>query len=107
MSASWVHRQLAGPVAKSRPRPSTLRWGDLAMDEAVPSAVYQFENFQLDCGAGAMFRLASDGGRTEVPLGSRALLLARVLIERRGEVVSRQQIMDTVWPNLAVEENNL
>lgn len=77
------------------------------MDGALSFSIYQFENFLLDRGAGALFRLAPDGGRVELRLGSRAFDLVRLLIERRGEVVSRQQIMDEVWPNLAVEENNL
>src|SRR5262249_29261623 len=28
-------------------------------------------------------------------------------VEHRGEIVSRRDIMDAVWPNVAVEQNNL
>ena len=41
------------------------------------------------------------------PLGSRAFDLLRVLIERRGQVVTKDELMLLVWPGLVVEENNL
>jgi DNA-binding winged helix-turn-helix (wHTH) protein len=40
-------------------------------------------------------------------LGSRALALLIALLERRGEVVSKQDLMARVWPNLFVEPANL
>jgi DNA-binding winged helix-turn-helix (wHTH) protein len=42
-----------------------------------------------------------------VPLGGRALDILMVLIERPGEVVSKQELMRRVWPGIAVEESNL
>ena len=42
-----------------------------------------------------------------VTIGSRALDLLGVLIERRGDVVSKEEIMAAVWPKMAVEEANL
>ena len=67
----------------------------------------RFEGFLLDRGAGGLFRLNERGERIPVPLGSRALDVLCVLVERSGELVSKQAIMDAVWPNIAVEENNL
>ena len=40
-------------------------------------------------------------------IGSRALDLLIALVERAGEVVSRRELMDRVWPGLTVEEINL
>ena len=40
-------------------------------------------------------------------IGSRALDLLAVLIEQRGDVVSKEEIMAAVWPRMAVEEGNL
>jgi predicted ATPase/DNA-binding winged helix-turn-helix (wHTH) protein len=40
-------------------------------------------------------------------LGSRALDLLVVLIERATEVVSKRELMARVWPNLAVDEGSL
>lgn len=49
--------------------------------------------------------LLADG--TVVPLGSRALDILVVLVERAGTVVSRRDLVERVWPEKDVEENNL
>jgi DNA-binding winged helix-turn-helix (wHTH) protein len=46
-------------------------------------------------------------GDKPVPLGSRALELLIALLERRGELVSKQDLMARVWPNVFVEPANL
>ena len=42
-----------------------------------------------------------------ISLGSRALDILRVLALAKGNVVSKDQLLDAVWPGLAVEENNI
>jgi DNA-binding winged helix-turn-helix (wHTH) protein len=42
-----------------------------------------------------------------VRLGSRALEILIVLVERPGELVSKQELMDRVWPSIVVEPANL
>ena len=42
-----------------------------------------------------------------MPLGSRALEILIVLLERPGELVSKQELMARVWPNVFVEPANL
>jgi DNA-binding winged helix-turn-helix (wHTH) protein len=46
-------------------------------------------------------------GDKPVPLGSRALEILIFLLERSGELVSKQELMVRVWPNIFVEPNNL
>ena len=46
-------------------------------------------------------------GDKPVNLGSRALEILVVLLERPGELVSKQELMDRVWPNTFVEPANL
>jgi DNA-binding winged helix-turn-helix (wHTH) protein len=46
-------------------------------------------------------------GNKPVPLGSRALGILIVLLERPGELVSKQDLMSRVWPNVFVEPANL
>jgi DNA-binding winged helix-turn-helix (wHTH) protein len=46
-------------------------------------------------------------GDRPAPLGSRALEILIVLLERPGELVSKQQLMARVWPNIFVEPANL
>lgn len=51
-------------------------------------------------------RLLSEDGQP-VALGSRAFDLLCCLVARHGQVVSKAEAMDAVWPGLVVEENNL
>jgi len=46
-------------------------------------------------------------GDKPVPLGGRAMHILTVLLERPGELVSKQDLMARVWPNLFVEPANL
>ena len=46
-------------------------------------------------------------GDKPVPLGSRAPEILIALLERRGELVSKQDLMARVWPNAFVEPENL
>ena len=46
-------------------------------------------------------------GDKPVPLGSRALEILIALLERAGELVSKQDLMARVWPNIFVEPANL
>ena len=46
-------------------------------------------------------------GDKQVPLGSRALEILIVLLERPGELITKQQLMSRVWPNVFVEPANL
>jgi pimeloyl-ACP methyl ester carboxylesterase/DNA-binding winged helix-turn-helix (wHTH) protein len=42
-----------------------------------------------------------------VPLPGKAFATLRVLVERHGTLVSKQELMNEVWPQTTVEENNL
>ena len=58
------------------------------------------------------FRLVPTERRLEkagvsVPLGGRALDLLIILVERAGEVVSKQELFARVWGNITVEEVTL
>ena len=46
-------------------------------------------------------------GENPVPLGSRALEILVALLERRGELVSKHDLMARVWPNVFVEPTNV
>ncbi|WP_229744133.1 winged helix-turn-helix domain-containing protein [Aliidongia dinghuensis] len=46
-------------------------------------------------------------GDTPASLGSRALEILIVLLERPGALVSKQELMARVWPNVFVEPANL
>jgi TolB-like protein len=64
-----------------------------------------FEGFRLE--RTGLFQVDEAGGAVPVSLGSRALDLLHVLARRPGEIVSKDTIMNSVWPGLAIEEGNL
>jgi DNA-binding winged helix-turn-helix (wHTH) protein len=46
-------------------------------------------------------------GNRPIPLGGRALEILIALLERRGELVSNQDLTARVWPKLFVDPSNL
>jgi TolB-like protein/Tfp pilus assembly protein PilF len=77
------------------------------MKMTASSEIFVFADFRLDRAGGGLFRRDEHGAFVPVTIGSRALDLLAALIERRGEVVSKEDIMAAVWPKTAVEEGNL
>jgi TolB-like protein/DNA-binding winged helix-turn-helix (wHTH) protein len=67
----------------------------------------EFEGFCLDRRGGGLFRKSPAGGAAPVDIGSRALDVLGVLVSRPGELLSKQAIMQAVWPNMVVDEKNL
>ena len=65
------------------------------------------EGFRLDRRGGCLFRVDQGGVATPVALGSRAIDLLGLLVERKGELVSKDAIMAAVWPGRVVEEAKL
>ena len=64
--------------------------------------MYQFGPFRLDVAQGL---LSTEGG--EITLPPKAFDTLRVLVESAGTVLTKQQLLDRVWPGTFVEENNL
>ena len=62
----------------------------------------RFGGFELQPGER---RLLVDGQLAAV--GPRAFDVLMVLVERAGKLVTKNELLDRVWPNLVVEENNL
>ena len=46
-------------------------------------------------------------GGAPIELGSRAFDVLMVLLEARGSLVTKDQLLDRVWPGIVVEENNI
>jgi TolB-like protein/DNA-binding winged helix-turn-helix (wHTH) protein len=77
------------------------------MDGLGSGEILRFEGFQFDRRGGGLFRLDQAGTATPVALGCRALDLLGLLLRRKGELVSKDEIMAVVWPGKVVEEANL
>jgi adenylate cyclase len=63
---------------------------------------YRFGPFQLDVGERRLTR-----GCDAIPLRHKVFDTLRVLVENGGRLVTKQELLDTVWPETTVEENNL
>src|ERR1700680_4484441 len=77
------------------------------MDALVTVDVFLFEDFRFDRRAGGLFRRDDGGALVPVAIGSRALAVLDILIARQGDLISKEEIMQTVWPGTVVEDNNL
>ncbi|MBV9377103.1 MAG: winged helix-turn-helix domain-containing protein [Alphaproteobacteria bacterium] len=77
------------------------------MDVPASPQVFLFEDFCFDRYRGDLFRRAADGAFTAVAISSRGLAILRVLIERAGEVVTKDEIITAVWRGMVVDDSNL
>ena len=64
--------------------------------------VFSFGSFRL---LPSQRRLLEGGRR--VRIGSRAFEILTVLVDRAGEVVSKDELIDRVWPKVFVDDSNL
>lgn len=69
---------------------------------APPDPAYRFGRFELLTPRRQLLR---DG--VPVPLGQRAFDVLLALVERGGELVTKDELLQRAWPGLVVEENNL
>jgi TolB-like protein len=67
-----------------------------------PSGFYDFEDFRVEVSKRLLFRQGQP-----VHLTPRVFDTLLVLIQRKGDVISKDDLMRAVWPDTAVEENNL
>jgi TolB-like protein/DNA-binding winged helix-turn-helix (wHTH) protein len=77
------------------------------MGEHTGSDIVRFAGFCFDRSRGCLLRQDEDGSRVPVSIGSRALEVLGLLIDRRGDLVSKDEIMDAVWPGTVVEGANV
>ena len=66
-----------------------------------------FGDFQFNVPTRELLRVGNHGSATPISLGSRAADLLHLFLDRPGELITKNEIMDAVWPNMAVEESNL
>src|SRR5215475_4468702 len=76
-------------------------------EESVASGVVVFDSFRFDRDRGGLARLDARGGTVPLTIGSRASAVLDLLVEQRGKIVSKKQLLDRVWPATFVEEANL
>src|SRR6476619_2285298 len=66
------------------------------------SATYEFGPFRLEVDE----RRLTKSGRA-VPLRTKVFDTLCVLVEHSGRLLTKHELMESIWPDTAVEENNL
>jgi len=74
----------------------------LKMGNPSKQEVYEFDDFRLD--AGHLMLYCKNEEFTIAPKAVETLL---ALVERRGKIVSKDELLEVVWPDAVVEESNL
>lgn len=64
--------------------------------------IYEFEDFRFDTAYLMLYR-----GKEEISLAPKAAQTLLTLIERRGEILGKDELMGTIWNDSIVEEANL
>jgi DNA-binding winged helix-turn-helix (wHTH) protein len=77
------------------------------MDGLCSTSIVLFEGFRLDPSGGGLFRLDQTGIAAPISVSSRALDFLGLLVDRQGQLVPKETIMQTVWPGMVVEEGNV
>src|SRR5579871_128407 len=66
-----------------------------------------FDRFRFKLRTRELLRVAEDGSETPIPLGLRTADVLLFFLERPGELLTKSEIMQAVWPDAVVEESNL
>jgi TolB-like protein/DNA-binding winged helix-turn-helix (wHTH) protein len=74
------------------------------MDQPASRIVYEFGDYCVDA---TQRLLRSRANREPIPLTSKAFETLLYLVEHPGQLVDKTELMQAVWPNVVVEENNL
>ena len=74
------------------------------MTTATEELCYEFEGYRLERRRNRLTRIAD---RQPVSLPPRVLDVLAYLIERPGELITRESLIEALWPRTAIEENSL
>src|SRR5438128_2376335 len=68
----------------------------------MPATLFEFAPFRLDVAQGVLLR-----GAERVSLVPKAVELLALLVQEAGRVVARGKLVESLWPDVIVEEGNL
>jgi len=83
--------------------PKAQRLSAVYVSEPVRQPVYVFEGFRLDAQRRVLF--GTDG--QPIPLTPRIFDTLLYFVERAGQLLTKEQLMEAIWPRVVVEEHNL
>ena len=73
------------------------------MNEPIRQPVYLFESFRLD----AQRRVLHDADGLPITLTPRLFDTLLYFVERSGQLLTKEELLEALWPNVVVEEHNL
>jgi adenylate cyclase len=77
------------------------------MDASATNETLAFEGWRFQPRTGHLLRENTAGDWTQIRLSHRALDILARLLEQPGALISKDSILDTVWPDVVVAPNNL
>src|SRR5438552_15474789 len=72
------------------------------MRELSGNKVYEFEDLRLDADHLLLFR-----GQEQLSLTPKVVETLLAMVERHGKILTKDELMEIVWPDSIVEESNL
>src|SRR5262249_19082110 len=75
---------------------------EIEMAAGSKNGVYVFDEFQLDAEKLMLYR-----GEAEILLPPKIVKTLAVLVEHRGTILSKDELIERVWSDSVVEEQNL
>ena len=73
---------------------------NIAMTEGNKNGVYLFDRFKIDCDKLMLYR-----DEIEISLPPKIVKTLAVLIENQGMILSKDELLEKVWPDAIVEES--
>jgi len=73
------------------------------LSDPIRHTVYAFEGFRLDAQRHVLF----GGDGQPIPLTPRLFDTLLYFVERAGQLLMKEQLLEALWPNVVVEEHNL
>ena len=67
-----------------------------------PGGRYFFDDFELDLGRGSLLRRGE-----EIPLRPKSFAMLQYLLEHASQLVTRQELMSAVWPDVVVTDDSI
>src|SRR5947209_1749625 len=77
------------------------------MAATASADIFLSEDFRLDRRRGVLFRRDQHDVFAPLAVGRRALDVLGVLVEQAGDLISRDELLNAVWPGTVVEDGNL
>src|SRR6266511_5144694 len=74
---------------------------NLRMDNPPVQKIYEFEDFRFDAEHLMLCRRGEP-----IPLAPKAAETLLIFIERRGQILSKEELIEQIWPGAFVEESN-